>query len=159
MSPLVRNKSQATKGRTSRGTPSTMRPFFGFYGGKWRDAPKYYPVPEYDTIVEPFAGSAGYSVRYGDRNVVLGEKDDIIFGVWDYLIRASTMRHTRYSRPCTGADSCGPPNLPGGPMARWILAEPWSVTPADRAIFVDARWHPSRVFLGRTGAPDNRLPS
>lgn len=65
----------------------SMRPFFGFYGGKWRDALKYYPRPTHNTIVEPFAGSAGYSVRYFDRQVVLGEKDPVIFGVWDYLIK------------------------------------------------------------------------
>ena len=44
-------------------------------------------------------------------------------------------------------------------MARRVLAEPRSFTPADRAVGVDARWHPSRVFLGRTGAPDHRRPS
>ena len=63
-----------------------LRPFFGFYGGKWRDAPKHYPAPLHDSIVEPFAGSAGYSVRYPTRNVILGERDPVIYGVWDYLI-------------------------------------------------------------------------
>lgn len=66
-----------------------MRPFFGFYGGKWRDALKHYPPPAHDIIVEPFAGSAGYSVRYADRQVMLGEKDPVIAGVWEYLISAS----------------------------------------------------------------------
>lgn len=66
-----------------------LRPFFGFYGGKWRDTPKHYPAPAHDTIVEPFAGSAGYSVRYADRRVILGEKDPVIYGVWNYLIAAS----------------------------------------------------------------------
>jgi hypothetical protein len=68
---------------------SALRPFFGFYGGKWRDALKHYPEPLHPTIVEPFAGSAGYSVRYPDRNVILGEKDPVIYGVWHYLINAS----------------------------------------------------------------------
>jgi hypothetical protein len=66
-----------------------MRPFFGFYGGKWRDAPKHYPAPRHEVIVEPFAGSAGYSVRYADRRVILVEKDPVIYGVWDYLIHVS----------------------------------------------------------------------
>jgi hypothetical protein len=66
-----------------------LRPFFGFFGGKWRDAIKHYPVPKYDTIVEPFAGSAGYSVRYPERKIVLCEIDPVIFGVWDYLIKVS----------------------------------------------------------------------
>jgi site-specific DNA-adenine methylase len=68
---------------------TALRPFFGFYGGKWRDTPKHYPAPRYGTVVEPFAGSAGYSVRYADRKVILGEKDEVIFGVWDYLIHVT----------------------------------------------------------------------
>ena len=43
-------------------------------------------------------------------------------------------------------------------MARRILAEPRNLTPADRAVGLDARRHPSRVLLGRTGTPDYRRP-
>jgi hypothetical protein len=32
-----------------------LRPFWRYYGGKWRAAPRY-PAPRYDTIIEPFAG-------------------------------------------------------------------------------------------------------
>ncbi len=67
-----------------------LRPFFGFYGGKWRDAVKHYPAPAHETIREPFAGSAGYSLRYSDRRVELSDVDPIIIGVWSYLIGAST---------------------------------------------------------------------
>lgn len=63
-----------------------MRPFFGYYGGKWRDALKNYPEPEFDTIVEPFAGSAGYSLRYASRNVILCDRDPVLVAVWRYLI-------------------------------------------------------------------------
>ena len=66
-----------------------MRPFFGYYGGKWRDSVKYYPTPIHDTIVEPFAGSAGFSLRYHRRRVILCEIDPILAGVWEYLIRVS----------------------------------------------------------------------
>jgi hypothetical protein len=64
-----------------------LRPFFSFYGGKWR-AYKKYPEPRYPDIIEPFAGSAGYSTRYPDRNVILYDRDEKIAGVWDYLIHA-----------------------------------------------------------------------
>lgn len=67
-----------------------VRPFFGFYGGKWRDTPKHYPTPIHETIVEPFAGSAGYSLRHADRKVVLCDLDPVIAGVWGYLIGASS---------------------------------------------------------------------
>jgi hypothetical protein len=65
-----------------------LKLFFTFFGGKWRIA-KYYPVPVHDTIVEPFAGSAGYSLHYPEKDVRLFDADSIICGVWDYLIRVS----------------------------------------------------------------------
>ena len=63
-----------------------MKPFFTYYGGKYRAAPKY-PAPRHETIVEPFAGSAGYSVRHFARDVRLYDVDPIIVGVWSYLTR------------------------------------------------------------------------
>lgn len=65
-----------------------LKPFFSYYGGKWRAA-KHYPAPTYDTIVEPFAGAAGYATNYYQRNVVLVEKNPKIAAVWRYLVRAS----------------------------------------------------------------------
>ena len=67
---------------------NNLKPFFTFYGGKWRVA-KYYPAPLFDTIVEPFAGSAGYSLRYPDRHVVLVERDPLIAATWRYLLRVT----------------------------------------------------------------------
>lgn len=67
-----------------------LRPFFGYYGGKWRDALKHYPEPQYSTIVEPFAGSAGFSLRHAERKVILCEVDPILAAVWQYLIRVSS---------------------------------------------------------------------
>jgi len=64
-----------------------LRPFFGYYGGKWRDAIKHYPEPQYGTIVEPFAGSAGFSLRHARRDVILCEVDPVLAEVWRYLIR------------------------------------------------------------------------
>lgn len=65
----------------------SLRPFFSFYGAKWRTARRY-PAPTFETIVEPFAGSAGYALRYADRKVVLVERDPKVCGVWRYLLRA-----------------------------------------------------------------------
>lgn len=63
-----------------------LRPFFSFYGGKWRVAP-HYPKPAHSFITEPFAGSAGFSLRYYQRSVLLNDLDPALFGIWDYLIR------------------------------------------------------------------------
>lgn len=62
-------------------------PMFRYYGGKHRASGRY-AEPEHDTIVEPFAGSAGYSHRYWDRNVILVDSDPVICAVWRYLISA-----------------------------------------------------------------------
>lgn len=65
-----------------------LRPFFTFYGGKNRAA-HHYPSPEFETIVEPFAGSAGYSMNYPEHQVILCDIDPIIAGTWRYLIGVS----------------------------------------------------------------------
>src|SRR5688500_5758691 len=58
-----RRRPQAPEAEVSR---PAMRPFLSFYGAKWRSAPWYGP-PTHDVVVEPFAGSAGYSAYYGVR--------------------------------------------------------------------------------------------
>jgi site-specific DNA-adenine methylase len=63
----------------------SLKPFFCYYGGKWRAAYRY-PPPTFSDIVEPFAGAAGYSCRYYSKNVHLYEIDPLIAGLWDYLI-------------------------------------------------------------------------
>ena len=62
--------------------------FFAYFGGK-SSLSRYYPAPEHDTIVEPFAGAAGYETRYPRRKVVLVEKDERVATLWRYLIRVS----------------------------------------------------------------------
>ncbi len=69
---------------------SALKPFWRYYGGKWRASmADAYPRPLHQTIVEPFAGAAGYSLRYGsDRDVVLVEKYPTIAAIWRWLIGA-----------------------------------------------------------------------
>jgi len=67
---------------------STVWPLFSFYGGKWR-AGKRYPPPQHTTIIEPFAGSAGYSLRYPARRVVLVDRDPAVAGTWRWLLAAT----------------------------------------------------------------------
>lgn len=65
-----------------------LRPFFSYFGGKWTLAPKY-PEPEHTTIVEPFAGSAGYATRYPNREVILVERSPLVAALWRWLISVS----------------------------------------------------------------------
>lgn len=65
-----------------------LRPFWRYYGGKWRAALNY-PAPRHDTIVEPFAGAAGYALRYPDREVILVERYRTVAEIWRWLIGVS----------------------------------------------------------------------
>jgi hypothetical protein len=89
--PTLEEGTKRTSGRSSKVGGSRLRPFFGYYGGKWRDALRQYPPPKFRTIVEPFAGSAGYAVRHAhpDVKVILCEIDPIVAAVWQYLIRVT----------------------------------------------------------------------
>jgi hypothetical protein len=62
-----------------------LRPFFPYYGSKWLAA-RAYPPPIHRQIVEPFAGSAGYSLRYPDRDVLLVERFATVAALWSWLI-------------------------------------------------------------------------
>lgn len=48
-----------------------------------------YPEPIYNTIVEPFAGSARYSLKYWEKDVELYDTSEYVVEVWKYLIQAS----------------------------------------------------------------------
>lgn len=65
-----------------------LHPFFSYFGSKYRLA-KYYPKPEYNEIIEPFAGSAGYSLLYPDKQITLYEVYEPIVELWNYLINVS----------------------------------------------------------------------
>lgn len=67
----------------------SLKPFWRYYGGKFRAAPLY-PRPVHDTIIEPFAGAAGYALRYPSRRVVLVDKYPTVCEMWRYLIRVRT---------------------------------------------------------------------
>lgn len=51
---------------------------------------KYYPKSLYDTIIEPFAGSAQYAFLYWQKQVILVEKYKRIYDIWNWLINEAT---------------------------------------------------------------------
>lgn len=85
--------------------------FFSYFGGKWHLAKKY-PMPEYKTIVEPFCGSAGYSLHYPHLDIRLNDLNPIVAGLWAYLIKV------------TEQEILGLPDTEGPGMceeARWLV--------------------------------------
>lgn len=65
-----------------------MRPFFSYYGAKYTAA-KYLGAPRHETVVEPFAGSAAYSVRWAPKRAKLYDVSADICALWDFLIHCS----------------------------------------------------------------------
>lgn len=61
---------------------------FSYYGSKSKIA-HLYPAPKYERIIEPFAGSARYSLLHFENEVTLLDANPMIVDIWRYLIAAS----------------------------------------------------------------------
>lgn len=61
---------------------------WSYYGSK-RDQAKHYPPPMFDKIIEPFAGTAKYALRFWEREVLLVDKYEVIVGIWKWLQKCS----------------------------------------------------------------------
>jgi site-specific DNA-adenine methylase len=60
-----------------------------YYYGRKKQIAKYYPAPNFDSIIEPFAGAAAYSLYQANwkKNVILIEKDPKVADIWKWLIQ------------------------------------------------------------------------
>ncbi len=61
---------------------------WSYYGAKTRLA-KLYPTPAEHKIIEPFAGSARYSLLHFEKQVVLIDAYDVIIDIWKWLQQCS----------------------------------------------------------------------
>jgi site-specific DNA-adenine methylase len=61
-----------------------------YYYGRKEKVFKYYSNPKYDTIIEPFAGSAVYSLKHFKKNIIILDKDERIINIWRYLKTATS---------------------------------------------------------------------
>jgi len=94
-----------------------LRPFFSFFGSKYRTGARY-PSPQHETIVEPFAGGAGYATRYSDRNVILVERDPLIAALWKWLVAVPPVDILRL--PLIRHDQTTD-DLPVSQEAKWLI--------------------------------------
>lgn len=70
-------------------TKGEIEKMFSYYGSKSKIV-QYYPRPTtHDKIIEPFAGSARYSLRYWEKDILLVDKYKVIVDIWHYLQEAS----------------------------------------------------------------------
>jgi hypothetical protein len=59
------------------------------YFGSKTNVVKFYPAPKHGKIIEPFAGTARYSLKYFDRDVVLVDKYEVVVRIWQWLQKCS----------------------------------------------------------------------
>jgi len=57
---------------------------WSYYGSKSKVV-NHYPRPIYNKIIEPFAGSARYSLKYFDKDVLLVDKYEVVVRLWKWL--------------------------------------------------------------------------
>ena len=64
-----------------------------YYYGRKKQIARHYPSPNYDVIIEPFAGAASYSFHHNSRcsRVILIEKDEKVAAIWNWLIHEATL--------------------------------------------------------------------
>lgn len=83
---------------------------WSYYGAK-TNIVKLYPPPIYTKIIEPFAGSARYSLRYFDRDVILVDKYPVIVRIWKWLQQCSekdiiSLPRLKYGETLNDFDIC-----------------------------------------------------
>lgn len=135
-----------------------LRSFFRFYGSKWRSTARgMYPRPIHDVIIEPFAGSAGYSLHYPERQVILIERDPTIASIWRFLIGA-TPGDIRSIPLVDDVDSL-PADLPHGAQALVGFSMNAATTGPRRTLSASARRlrELGRKFYGWTAEQRERV--
>ena len=63
---------------------------WSYYGRKTKVI-QYYPTPIHNKIIEPFAGTAVYSLYQDnwEKDILLVDKYDVVIKVWHYLQQAT----------------------------------------------------------------------
>lgn len=92
---------------------------FGYFGSKRRSAGSY-PPPQHDTIIEPFAGAAAYSM-HGDnwtRNIILYDIDPDVVAVWHYIQNTPPQKIAALPDITPGGYPIPPPH-PAYYLMRW----------------------------------------
>jgi hypothetical protein len=112
-----------------------MQRFFSYFGGKWKLAKRYGP-PQTDHVIEPFAGSVGYSCYWEPKKVTIVDRDPVICGVWKFLQRVSPEELMRLPSKISDLDEL-PPRV--CQEARWLIGF-WFDTGAVRPVARRSNW-------------------
>lgn len=61
---------------------------WSYYGAK-TNIISLYPKPKYHKIIEPFAGTARYSLKYFENDITIVDKYKVVVDIWRYLQQCS----------------------------------------------------------------------
>lgn len=76
---------------------------FSYYGSKSKIV-DYYPPPKHKRIIEPFAGSARYSLKYWQNDVLIMDKNENLIKVWKWLQQCTKADILKFPRLEKGMD-------------------------------------------------------
>jgi len=76
---------------------------FSYYGSKSKIV-DYYPPPKHKRIIEPFAGSARYSLKYWQNDVLIVDKYHVIISIWKWLQKCNSSDIKKLPRLKQGDD-------------------------------------------------------
>src|SRR5712664_2063515 len=93
-----------------------LKPFFNYYGSKYRSS-RYHPRPYHNLIIEPFAGSACYSLfHYYNKQVMLNDLSEVVCGMWNYIINVSEEEFLRLPDLVFNTEE-----IKGPQEAKWLI--------------------------------------
>ncbi|HRA73194.1 MAG TPA: DNA adenine methylase [Niabella sp.] len=76
---------------------------FSYYGSKSKIV-DLYPPPKHKKIIEPFCGSARYSLKYWQNDVLIMDKSENLINVWKWLQQCSKNDILKLPKLTTGLD-------------------------------------------------------
>ena len=76
---------------------------FSYYGSKSKIV-DLYPPPKHKKIIEPFCGSARYSLKYWQNDVLIMDKSENLINVWKWLQQCSKKDILKLPKLTTGLD-------------------------------------------------------
>lgn len=104
-----------------------------------------YPDPVHPVVIEPFAGSAAYSLHGSRwaRQVILVEKDPQIAALWRWLIEEATEERIRaLPDPVEGEVTDSLLHILHGASKRWFTYKQATATP-----FMLSAWRASKAYM------------
>jgi site-specific DNA-adenine methylase len=76
---------------------------FSYYGSKSKIV-DYYPPPKHQKVIEPFAGSARYALKYWQKDILIMDKSENVIKVWQWLQTCSKNDILKLPKLTTGLD-------------------------------------------------------